>query len=65
MENNLKEIIVPKLKRIRIPGRKRGPGKKPFEEKICLQPEYSLNYNHAKKELLKLFVQIVVGKLQE
>ena len=51
MENNLEEIIVPKLKRIRIPGRKRGPGKKPFEEKISLQPEYSLNYHHAKRAI--------------
>ena len=59
MENNSTEISASststetnapqKPKRIRIPGRKRGVGKKPFEEKISLQSDYSLNYHNEKR----------------
>ena len=34
-----------------IPGRKRGAGKKPFEEKSSLQPGYALQYHNEKRNV--------------
>ena len=35
----------------RIPGRKRGVGKQPFEEKSSLQPGYALQYYNEKRNI--------------
>ena len=52
MENNTSETVIFKPKRPKpIPGRKRGPGKKPFEEKSSLQPGYALQYYNEKRNV--------------
>ena len=60
MENNTTETVedksivpvVAKPKREKpIPGRKRGVGKKPFEEKSSLQPGYALQYYNEKRNV--------------
>ena len=52
MENNTSETVISKPKRPKpVPGRKRGPGKKPFEEKSSLQPGYALQYYNEKRNV--------------
>ncbi len=60
VENNTTETVVAatdveqpkKPKREKpIPGRKRGVGKKPFEDKVALQSGYWLRYSHEKRNV--------------
>ena len=51
-ENN-DDVKIKKTKREKsIPGRLRGKGKKPFEEKKSLQPDYFLNYHNEKRAVI-------------
>ena len=46
-----------------VPGRKRGAGKKPFEEKSSLQPGYALQYYN--ENAMFLFCVVIVGGKQQ